>query len=616
MPANTAISVTGLDFDSIRSNLQTFIQGKAEFADMNFDDSAIGTLLDLLAYNTYYNAMYTNMALNESFLDTAQLYESVASRAKEIGYLPRSAYGATANVKITFNTAVATEVSPTLTIQKNTKFSASVNGVSYEFVTPTTYTINANTTNGFADYIEIVEGVPLQHDFVYTAANTSFILPNDLVDTRSISVQVTSGGVAQTYTRASDLKSVGATTRAFFVEADREKKYKITFGDGVIGQKPDNNDIVTVDYRVCSGSRPNGANNFTSSATISGETDYSITIAQRASGGAYEEGIEQIRYNAPRAYETQNRAVTVEDYKRIILREFTNIGAVNVWGGEQNDPPIYGKVYACAKPKVGNIISATEKERIKQTLNKYNVQSIDAEFVDPSFLYIRPTISVRYDPNETTRTGAQLASLIGSRVTSYETTNLNTFEGSFRLSRFLDEIDNADPSIVGSQAKVEVERRIQPRTNAKQTYTIQFNRTIYHPHAGHKYALSSSAFTYKTRANCYFDDDGEGKLRIYYNANNKRIYVELSAGTINYNTGKVEITNFLPNSYVGDDLSIIVQVDSYNISPVRNQILLISNTIVDVVDDISNLRASRLEVTTIGSTASLNQTGVQTITSY
>jgi len=223
---------------------------------------------------------------------------------------------------------------------------------------------------------------------------------------------------------------------------------------------------------------------------------------------------------------------------------------------------------------------------------------------------------VRYDPNETTRTGAQLASLIGSRVTSYETTNLNTFEGSFRLSRFLDEIDNADPSIVGSQAKVEVERRIQPRTNAKQTYTIQFNRTIYHPHAGHKYAVSSSAFTYKTRANCYFDDDGEGKLRIYYNANNKRIYVESSAGTINYNTGKVEITNFLPNSYVGDDLSIIVQVDSYNISPVRNQILLISNTIVDVVDDISNLRASRLEVTTIGSTASLNQTGVQTITSY
>ncbi len=403
MPANTAISVTGLDFSTIRTNLQTFLEGKPEFTDMNFDDSAIGTLLDLLTYNTYYNAFYTNMALNETFLDTGQLYESVASRAKEIGYLPRSAHGATANVKITFNSAVATELSPTLTIPKNTVFTTSVNGVSYQFVTPTTYSIDANTTNGFADFIRITEGIALQHDFVYSSANTSFVLPNDLVDTRSITVSVTSSGVAQTYNRASDLKEVSSTSRVFFVEADRDKRYKISFGDGVIGQKPENNDIVTVDYRVCSGVRPNGANTFTSSAAISGETDYTVTIAERAAGGALEEGIDAVRFNAPRAYETQNRAVTTEDYRRIILREFTNISAVNVWGGEENDPPVYGKVYATVKPKIGNLISTTEKERIKQTLNRYNVQSIDAEFVDPNFLYIRPTISVRYDPNEIDR---------------------------------------------------------------------------------------------------------------------------------------------------------------------------------------------------------------------
>ncbi|MEK9695025.1 MAG: hypothetical protein VW270_04620 [Candidatus Poseidoniales archaeon] len=615
MPANTAISVTGLDFDSIRSNLQTFIQGKAEFADMNFDDSAIGTLLDLLAYNTYYNAMYTNMALNETFLDTAQLYESVASRAKEIGYLPRSAYGATANVKITFNSAVATELNPNLVIPKNTSFTSSVNGVSYEFVTPQSYSIAGNTTNGFADFIQIVEGVPLQQDFVYTTANTEFILRNDNVDTRSISVQVTSGGVAQTYTRASDLKEVKATTRSFFLEADRDKRFKISFGDGVIGQKPEINDIVTVDYRVCDGTRPNGANTFTSSATISGETDYTITVAERAAGGAYEEGIDAIRFNAPRAYETQNRAVTTEDYKRIILREFTNIAAVNVWGGEQNDPPIYGKVYACVKPKIGNLISTTEKERIKQTLNRYNVQSIDAEFVDPNFLYIRPYVRVRYTPTDTTRLASEIASLIATKISTYETDNLNTFTGSFRLSRFLDTIDNAEVSIVGSQASVTVERRIQPQTTAKQTYTIQFNRQIYHPHVGHKYALSSSAFTYKGRANCYFDDDGDGLIRIYYFANNQRIYVEDNIGTINYRTGKVAIENFLPDSY-GDFISIIIEVESSNISPARNQILLLSNSIIDVVDDTNGQRASRLEATTLGSTTTLNQTGVQTITSY
>jgi len=615
MPANTAISVTGLDFPTIRSNLQTFIQGKAEFADMNFDDSAIGTLLDLLAYNTYYNAMYTNMALNETFLDTAQLYESVASRAKEIGYLPRSAYGATANVKITFNSAVATELNPNLVIPKNTRFFASVNGISYGFVTPQSYSIAGNTTNGFSDYIQIVEGLHLQHDYVYTAANTSFTIRNPHVDTRSITVQVTSGGVAQTYTRASDLKEVSATTRAFFIEPDRHKMYKVSFGDGVIGQKPEINDIVTVDYRVCEGTRPNGANNFTRSAAISGETDYTITVAERAAGGAYEEGIDQIRYNAPRAYETQNRAVTTEDYKRIILREFTNIAAVNVWGGEQNDPPIYGKVYACAKPKVGNLISATEKERIKQTLNRYNVQSIDAEFVDPNFLYIRPYVRVRFTPTDTARLASEIAALIASRISSYETTNLNTFDGSFRLSRFLDTVDNAEVSIVGSQADITVERRIQPQTTGKQTYTVQFNRQIYHPHVGHKYALSSSAFTYKGRANCYFDDDGDGKIRIYYNANNQRIYVEESIGTINYGTGKVSIENFLPTSY-DDFISIIVEVESSNVNPQRNQILLISNSIIDVVNDSTGKRESRLEATTLGSTTTLNQTGVQTITSY
>ena len=616
MPANTAISVTGLDFATIRNNLQTFLEGKPEFTDMNFDDSAIGTLLDLLSYNTFYNSFYTNMALNETFLDTGQLYESVASRAKEIGYLPRSAHGATANVKITFNSAVATELSPTLTIPKNTVFTTSVNGISYQFVTPTTYSIDANTTNGFADFIQITEGIALQQDFVYSSANTSFVLPNDLVDTRSIAVSVTSSGVAQTYNRASDLKEVSSTSRVFFVEADREKRYKIAFGDGVIGQKPENNDIVTVDYRVCSGVRPNGANTFTSSATISGETDYTVTIAERAAGGALEEGIEAVRFNAPRAYETQNRAVTTADYRRIILREFTNISAVNVWGGEENDPPVYGKVYATVKPKIGNLISATEKERIKQTLNRYNVQSIDAEFVDPNFLYVRPTISVRYDPNETARTGSQIASLISTKVSEYETNNLNTFEGSFRLSRFLDTIDNAETSIVGSQADIKVERRIQPQLTAKQSYTIQFNRTLYHPHAGHKYALSSSSFTYKNRVGCYFDDDGNGLVRIYYFAENKRIHVEDNAGTINYETGKVVLTNFLPNAYVGSDLSIIVEVDSYNITPVRNQILLITGTLIDVVDDVTNLRASRLEASTLGSTTSLNQTGVQTVTSY
>ena len=615
MPANTSITATGLDFATIRSNLQTFIAAKPDFADFNFDDSAIGTLLDLLAYNTYYNSIYTNMALNESFLDTAQLYESVASRAKELGYLPRSAYGATANVKIVFNSAVATDVKSTLTIPKNTTFRSSVNGVSYQFVTPSSYTLSANSLNGFGGYIDLVEGIPLQHDFVYSSTNTQFVLQNDNVDTRSISVAVTASGVAQTYIRANDLNAINSSSKVFFVEADRDKRYKVLFGDGVLGQNPENNSVVTVNYRVCSATRTNGASVFTSSASMDGETDYTITVADRASGGAEAEGIEEIRYNAPRAYETQNRAVTAKDYERIILREFTNLSAARVWGGEENDPPIYGKSYACVKPKSGTLISNAEKNRIRIELEKYNMLSIDLEFVDPTYMYVRPTIRVRYNPELTSRTASEIGNLIATTVSTYETQELNTFDGSFRYSRFLDLVDSAETSIVGSQASIVAEKRFTPSTTTVQNYTINFNRGVEHPHEGHLGAISSSAFTYKGTASCYFDDDGYGNIRIYYLSNRTKVFLERAIGTVDYKIGQIKLTNFIATNY-GDNLSILSKLENYNANPVRNQILLISGTVIDVVNDNNNVRESRINASTLGSTATIIDSAITTLTSY
>jgi hypothetical protein len=615
MAANTSLSVTGLDFATIRSNLQSFIAAKPDFADFNFDDSAIGTLLDLLAYNTYYNAFYANMAVNESFLDTAQLYENVASHAKELGYTPRSAQGSTANVKVTFNSAVSTDVKSTLTIPKNTEFNSSVNGVSYTFVTPTTYTFSANSTTGFSDYVELVEGIPLQQDFVFTAANTAFVLQNDDVDTRSISIQVSSSGTAQTYNLASDLKQVNSSSKVFFVESDRAFRYKVLFGDGVLGKKPLTNDVITVDYRVCSGSRTNGANTFSSTASIDSETDYTLTSSERATGGVYAEGIEDIRFNAPRAYETQNRAVTVKDYERIIIRENAKIQAARVWGGEENDPPIYGKVYACVKPKVGTVISSSEKNRININLEKYNVQSIDVEFVDPTYLYIRPTIQVRFDPESTSKTADQIGNAIATQVSNYETSYLNSFDGSFRYSRFLDLIDSSDSSIVGSQATVYTEKRFRPVSTSSQNYVINFNRSLEHPHDGHQYAISSSSFTYKGTSTCYFDDDGWGKMRIYYLANRSRIYLEDEIGTVNYNTGQVKLTNLIASGY-GTDLAVIAKLVAFNVNPIRNQVLLISGTIIDVINDNTNLRESRINATTLGTTTTMNETNLLTLTSY
>lgn len=614
MATNSSLTVTGLDFDTIRLNLRNFLAGKPDFADFDFEDSAIGTLLDLLAYNTYYMSFYANMAANESFLDTAQIYENVASRAKMLGYTPTSARGATANVLVSFS-AVANATFRTITISKNTQFRSTINGVAYTFVTPQAYPINANTTNGFRGYINITEGTPLTHRFAFTAANTSFVLPNANTDTSSITVSVTSAGNTQTYTEASDLKTVNSISKIFFVEPDRNKLYKISFGDGILGNKPGFNSTVTVSYRVSNGIRVNGANNFTAVGTVGGQSNFTISAAERATGGAEIESIESIRFNAPRLYETQNRAVTKEDYKRIILRDNPDLSAVNVWGGEENDPPIFGKVYSCVKPKIGTLVSTNRKERIKQAIKTYNVQSIDLEIVDPTFLYIVPTLIVRYDPLLTTLQPSELAVKVANKIISYESTNLNRFDGKFRYSRFLDSIDSADDSIVSSTGKIDVQKKFKPSTTAQNTYRLTFNRIIYHPSDGFISATSSSSFTLDGFTS-FFDDDGYGNVRIYYLSQGTRTYIR-TVGTIDYISGLVTLNAFLPTAVSNDEIDFRVQLDDYNISPVRNQILLIAGARITIINDNTGGIDARMEtVNTLGNNISLGSTSISSLTTY
>ena len=301
MAVNTDLIVAGLDFDTIRANLRNYIASKPEFTDYDFADSALGTLLDLLAYNTYYNAFYTNMATNESFLDTAQRYDSVVSHAKTLGYIPTSARGATANIQMFFPGVEASETFRSITVPKNTKFITTVNGSSYTFVTPQTYTISANTSDGFAGYINVIEGEPLTHRYVFNrTANTSFVLPNENVEVDSITVSVTTSGNIQTYIPANDILTVNSSSQVFFVEADREYKYKVSFGDGVLGKLPATGSSLSVSYRVCNGAIPTGANNFTlTGSNIAGQTGITIVPIGRASGGAGLEDIESVRFNAP-----------------------------------------------------------------------------------------------------------------------------------------------------------------------------------------------------------------------------------------------------------------------------------------------------------------------------
>jgi len=620
MATNTDLVVTGLDFDTIRANLRNYIASRPEFTDYDFTDSALGTLLDLLAYNTYYNAFYVNMATNEAYLDTAQLYDSVVSHAKKLGYNPTSARSATANVKIIFTSSIANTTFRSIRVPKDTRFNTVVNGATYTFVAPQTYTITANTSGGFASHIEIKEGTPLTHRFLFDRiSNTSFVLPNENVDTTSIRVSVTTSGNVQTYTFADDILTTNSSSQIFFVEADREKKYRVAFADGVMGKQPETASIVTISYRVCTGVQPNGANTYTLiDSTIDGQTGITIVPVGRASGGAEIESIDSVRFNAPRMYETQNRSVTTEDYRRLLLNQNPDIAAVNVWGGEENDPPIYGKVFFSAKPKIGTLFSSARKEEIKKNIRKYNVQSIDVDMVDPTYLYIVPYLNVRYDTTSTNKTPGELAAAIASRIVTFESEYMSTFDKSFRYSRFLDYVDSTDEAIQTTDAQIRLRKTFTPNLASENTYVINFNNELQrlgtketisgvaqHPGYG---SVSSSSFQYVGQES-YFDDNGFGTLRIYYRSTAGRlgrVYTNFNAGTIDYVTGSMTIDRFLPESFTGDAITIIAAPTNRNVTPIRNQILLISQSEVNVIDDETGLTlASATNVETVGQTATL-----------
>jgi hypothetical protein len=620
MAINTDLVVTGLDFDVIRANLRNYIASKNEFSDYDFNDSALGTLLDLLAYNTYYNGFYANMLANESFLDTAQNYDSVVSLAKALGYTPTSARGASANVKITFTQSVANTTFRSITIPKNTSFLTQVNGASYKFVTPQSYTISANTNNGFSDYIRITEGEPLTHRYVFNSpTNTAFVLPNDMVDTTSITVTVTTSGNTQSYIPADNIFTVNSSAQVYFVEADRGQKYKIAFGDGVLGYQPPTGSIVNISYRVCNGRLPNGANSFNLiNTTIDGQSSINVQPIGRSVGGADIEGIESVRFNAPRMYETQNRCVTSEDYKRLLVDQNPDISSINVWGGEENSPPIYGKVFVAAKPKTGTLFSANRKDQIIASIRRYNVQAIDVDMVDPTYLYIVPYITVRYNPKQTTKTPGELAAAVSSRVVSFEENYMSSFEKSFRFSRFLDYIDSTDEAILTTEATIRLRKTFTPNLAGVNSYTINFNNALQrlgakeliagnskHPGYG---GITSSTFVYGGQ-DSYFDDNGFGTMRIYYSSTAGqlgRVYTNYNVGTIDYDAGTVNINNFVPTSYTGDVISVVAAPVSPNITPVRNQILLMSQCEVNIVDDNTNLTlATASSVETVGQTATL-----------
>ena len=587
------MQITELGFDAIKANLKTYLKGQSEFTDYDFEGSGMSILLDTLAYNTHYNAFMANMAANEMFLDTAVKRDSVTSHAKALGYTPTSAQAAKAYVDITVNNANTASI----TMNAGHAYTTTINGINYQFVNITQRILQP--TAGVYSYsnIPIYEGTWVTTKFTVDLSDSDqkFILPNQNVDISTMTVTIQTSAqdtTLTTFTKANNLVSVKSTTNAYFIQETVDSEWEVYFGDGVVGTALIDSNIVILSYVVTNGAEANGASAFTSATSISGFSDITVATQTAAVDGAAAEGIDTIKFNAPFSYAAQNRTVTAADYKAIVPQVYPNVKSISVWGGEYNNPAIYGKVYMSILPKTGTILTTSTKTSIVTLLQDYNVVSVTPEVIDLEITKIIPVVNFKYDANATAKTKEALAALITTAINSYSSIQLEKFESVFRYSVVTTLIDEADPAILNNITTIKMSKIFKPTLNDALKYTISFSNALYNPHSGHLASttgttpggiLSSSGFTITGDANTYYvEDDGAGLVNAYYISGTSKVYMTTgSVGTIDYLTGDIVFTK-ISIATVGDVdgassnyIRLTVQPSSNDIVPVRNQILQI-----------------------------------------
>jgi hypothetical protein len=601
----TKLEITELDFDTIKNNLKTFLSQQDEFRDYNFEGSGMSVLLDVLAYNTHYLGYNANMLANEMFLDSADLRSSVVSLAKQVGYTTRSASTPSANIDIVVNNASG----PAITMLRGTKFATTVDGQAYNFVNNSDITIvPADGVYTFRS-IAIFEGTYLNYKYT---ANTSdidqrFIIPNDSVDTQTITVRVqnsASDSITNNYTLASGITGLDATSKVYFLQEIEGGRYEIYFGDGVLGKKVEDGNIVILDYIVTNRDAANGADRFSLSGTISGFSDVTITTNSRAQGGDNLESVSSIKYNAPRDYTAQDRAVTAEDYKVLVKSLYANAQSVQVYGGEDANPVAYGKVFISIKARSGSNLTTATKNSIVRSLKQYSVASVTPVIIDPETTYLIITTNFKYNSGNTTLALSTIQTNVLITILLYNQETLENFTGMFRHSVLTGLIDNTDPSILSNVTNVAMYKYIIPTLNTALKYTLNFNNAIFNPHSGHNTSgggvISSTGFRIIDDLSLnehFLDDDGAGNLRVYYLNGTVRVYTDSTYGTVNYTTGEIILTsaNITSISNVDGAVSTRVRIttipNSNDIVPVRNQTLeidTINSTVNGAVDTIAS----------------------------
>ena len=597
--ASNKLTITDLEFDDIKSNLKSYLSAQSQFADYDFAGSGMDVLLDVLAYNTHYMGYYANMAVNEMFIDSASLRESVVSHAKHLNVIPASVTASTAYLDMTF-TPSGSPLS--LSIAKNTKFTTSISGRSYTFTTTANKTIYPIAGTYSVTNLPIREGTIVNKKYTVNLADTTqrFVVPNRNVDISTITVQVqnsSSDTAVTTWTNANalDVTTIASTQKVFWIQEVEEQKYEILFGDGAVGAQLADANIIFIEYLVTSGLASNKANSFTAVGTVAGlsSANYTLTVASAASGGAEIESVASLKTNAPKLYQAQKRATTKEDYKAILLGERSDIESITVYGGEDASPAVYGKVYIAVKPNGNTAFSAATKDAIKNSiLKKTNVVTVTPEIVDPIFYYLLIDTTINYDPVTLLTNEDTLKSLISSTITNYFSTSLQKFDNKFRYSKLAGVIDNTNSSIRNSKTSIRYQMQIAPTTLAvAATYTMEFNTTLAEG------TLTSTAFTASDGYTYTLFDDSLGVVKLIrstYTSATDSIAVDSpvaymtladgsqNLGTIDYTTGKVVLNNFTPYT-ISDGKTYIKMIvtpgtNNQDITPLREQIITTDST--------------------------------------
>ena len=564
------LNVTELDFATIKENLKTFMQSQEEFQDYNFDGAGLTILLDILAYNTHYNATLAHLQANEMFIDSAVKRNSVTSIAKTLGYTPTSRKSARANITLQIDPP-STFTNTSLTILRDTPFTAKTAKNTYTFFPKEDYvsglvTLETGQT-GFTFPMELIEGKRVTNTFIVDQSNKSgpFVLPNVNIDTTTVRVRVqTSSTVTSvvTWNFYDDIMDVDETTKAFFIEEGPSGLYEVRFGDDIIGKQLQVGNIVGIDYIVSSGSAANSIPNFSPSNTFtaSGETKV-VYLTSAATGGREKESVDSIRYNAPRFNSTKNRVVTSDDYETLIRSRFNNINSIAVWGGEENDPPVYGKVFISIQPLPGSIVSQADRDIIaRDIIRPRSVVSIQPEFVDPIETYIGLNISVNYNKTITSLTSSRIESEVRAIVQSFFTNNVNKLQKNFYYSKLLSAVVGTTQSIFSASIQVLMHKKIPILSGVYEDYVIRFNGPL------EPETLRTTTFNTTIGGQNYSvyitdqHDETAGDIGTLTmkRASDDTILLSVT-GNVDYSTGVVTITDLLINSETEAEFRVYVE---------------------------------------------------------